>query len=266
MQGRYEPATIGEEAVGTWGRFTFHFQPGPPERVRKALDRYLRELSPEVEAGNAAAQYITGILHSFTARDDKDGRDRERRSNELIERAARSGMPDAQFYYGMLLAPSCEAGSDPGRYWIHQAAASGVSNAELWLGSALLSDFRTTPERLEPALFWLERAATSKTPSALRALARALLRSPTPDYTRVLRIAEDIADRHAYDPSVYLLRAQAYAALGQFPKAVEAQTQAIKRAKAIGWKLQPLERDLEAYRNGRAASAPDDISEPGPGS
>lgn len=232
--------------------------------MRKALDGYLRELGPEVEAGNAAAQYITGILHSATARDDKDDADREQRSIELIERAARSGMPDAQFYYGMLLAPSCEAGSDPGRYWIHQAATAGVSNAELWLGSTLLQESRTQQDRLQPALFWLERAATSKTPSALRTLAKALLRSPSPDYARALVIAEDMADRHAYDPSVYLLRAQAYAALGQFPKAVDAQMQAIKRAKAIGWKLQPLERDLDEYRNGRVRSSADGVSEPRP--
>lgn len=254
MGSTWEPATSDAKPVGAWARFSFHFSPMSEGEMSAAIGRHLQDLGTQADAGDASAQYVSSILLDYTGYDEHYD---ARRSRDLMEKAARGGLPEAQYHYGQLIErSSCGNGKVGNVHWIHQAAAAGIPPAELWLAERILKGDLDGKVRGEAGMFWLERAAARKYPPAMKALAAALTTAPVSDPARSLSISEELLKRYSFDPAVHELRANAYAVLGDFKKAVSAQTEAAERAQKLNWSRVGIEQALEDYRNRRVRSTP----------
>lgn len=218
-------------------------------------------LTEASDAGSSGAQialsqyYLTG-----------DGvKENPAKALALLTEAAAQGSAQADFRIGFLHQTGQGTKRDPdkARAYYSKAANNGVLLAQKHLALMLVQS--SSADDNAEGVHWLQRAATSAEPEALNDLAWILAtskHSQIRDGESALRHAQLAVDGVAAAedeasslPSYLDTLAAAYAELGRFEEAVDAQTQALaalaqaEQQSGSGEVLQELNRHLDAYKN-----------------
>jgi uncharacterized protein len=246
MRSRFEPAKRDGVAIEYRDsmKFDFSLQGGGALWNFKAV----KSVRAAAEQNQPGAQYLVGAL-GMLDRSMSIPRDT---AYELIVRAAQGGHIRAQRWVGRDLG---EFGScievDKSNLWLQQAARGGESSAQVTLARRML-EAAPPPEKLAEVKSLIEAAARSEDPYAVKHAA-ALLATSTTSELRNGPLARQAAGKLSgtwakYDPQAVEVSAAAYAATGEFSKAVARQTEAIKMATSLHWNTQRMEERLAAYR------------------
>ena len=172
--------------------------------------------------------------------------------NEWLIRSAQGGVPNAQFKLGqnMLQGRGCAVDRESGLKWITAAAISGYTPAQNLLARSMIEDQglnnRDKAEKiLEDAakngdfysmimLAWeLVTQENIRSENGGRALK--LMKSDSGNYHDAIRIQET--------------KAAAYAAIGNFSKAVTHQRKALRISESRKWEIPKISERLSLYQN-----------------
>lgn len=135
-------------------------QDGIEAMNRKEYPRAIRLLEPLAKSGNPVAQLRMGLLHYH----GHGVRESDAQALRWFERAARQGLPEAQFQlanmyaYGLARPPGS---GDPARVaaqWYFEAARQGHADASYSLGILFLTGSGVVQNEVE-ARRWIEKAA-----------------------------------------------------------------------------------------------------------
>jgi TPR repeat protein len=128
--------------------------------LRKDYPAALRLLEPLAQDGNAVAQLRLALLHYH----GHGVRENNAVALQWFERAARQGLPDAQYHLGNMYAygfVALPADADAGRLaaqWYFEAARQGHADAQYSLGILFLTG-TGVQQNPEEANRWIEKAA-----------------------------------------------------------------------------------------------------------
>ena len=209
----------------------------------------LKTLRAAADGGDQSARYVVGLVANF----DSSLGISSTRAGELLLGAARDGDARAQYWVGSQLraTAACHPRAD-GSVWLRHAAAGGSAAAQLLLASDLL---RGTPsaEQAAQARALLARAAGSDSYYVRKHLVALLAASPVEavrDPAGALAIAMKLAAGDIQsDPQMFESVAAAYAANGDFHKAVAQQDVALLKANSLGWNTRAMSDRQSAYRH-----------------
>lgn len=212
---------------------------------KRKVEKHKEEIEKKALEGDPASQYVYAAILGLK----KD----KRWSDALawITQAAQAGLASAQFDVGqsLWLGRGCEQDLSKAMRWLELAAQQGDANAELLLARIALTPGTTFDA--DTALALLRKAAdrehvhASKYFAAISAASEdERIRNPG----RALELVERIAQRNQDDPTIYEIRAAAFANSGDFPGAVRAQESAISKAKMFGWDTAPMQERLVRYQ------------------
>ena len=204
------------------------------------------------DAGDPAAQYLVGV----TATLDPSLGISYARAGQLLLGAARDGDSAAQYWVGSQLraASACHSQAD-GTVWLRHAADGGNASAQLVLAGDALNAAPAAAQA-EQARAWLAKAAASDSYYVRKHVTALLAASPV-DAVRDAPAALDVAMKLVAgeiqsDPQMFEAVAAAYAANGEFHKAVAQQQIAIQKAQALHWSTGAMSERLSAYRAGKS--------------
>lgn len=181
-------------------------------------------------------------------------RERNPRFLPWLLKGAQGGDALAQYEVAVCLESAfggCKPDEAKALRWLHLAAAQNQPDAELDLAVRALHG-APDPADLIAARGWLEQAAAQGNAAADSYLAALLATSPQAaarDPARALRLERKAYEHVAIDPTGYEIRAAAYAAEGQFARAVQLERRAIRKARQLDWDVSPLEKRLQRYRS-----------------
>ena len=219
------------------------------------LKNKLNHILKKAQDDDPIAQYqyadYLGILRFF--RKELKNIDVEfQTQNEWLIRSAQGGVPNAQFKLGqnMLQGRGCAVDRENGLKWITAAAISGYTPAQNLLARSMIEDQglnnRDRAKKiLEDAskngdfysmimLAWeLVTQENIKSENGDRALK--LMKSDSGNYYDAIRIQET--------------KAAAYAAIGNFSKAVTHQKKALRISESRKWKIPKISERLSLYQN-----------------
>jgi uncharacterized protein len=187
------------------------------------------------EAGDPNAQLVYGLLLAGRPELNK-----ERISAvPWFLKAAQAGIPPAQFLVGSFTLSGAGAVRDEAKAvaWLELAAAAGQADAQVTLANYLLQGERRDTQ-VTRAVELLGRAADSGSRDGKFYLAALLAAGPNAarrDPARALELMGQVSDSVEGDPTSFEIRAAAHAMLGDFDKAQELQTRAIRNAARLGW-------------------------------
>jgi len=212
------------------------------EEIRKSFE----EVRPKALAGDPVSQAVYGILLATRSDLNKDN------DNFMtwLTRAAQAGVPAAQYMLGMCIFDGYAAQHDPpkGLAWLNKASTNGNADAQAALANYLLRT--AVPGDAALALQWLEKSAAAGNREGTYALA-ALLATNTDaalrDSKRALTLVEVLKPDFDALPTAVEIRAAARAFTGDFGAAQGDQRRAIRKARALGWDIAPLQKRLDAY-------------------
>lgn len=218
-------------------------------------------LTEAADAGSQSAQialsqyYLTG----------EGVKENPAKALALLTEASANGSAQADFRIGFLhqTGQGTKRDADKARAYYSKAANSGVRLAQKHLALMLVQS--SSADDNAEGVHWLQRAATSAEPQALNDLAWVLatskhnqLRDGESALRHAQQAVEGVTAQEGDDaslPSYLDTLAAAYAELGRFEEAVDAQTQALaalalaEQQSASGEVLQELNRHLDAYKN-----------------
>jgi uncharacterized protein len=213
-----------------------------------ALDRFVKETEQKVQAGDAGAQMLYGMLLVGLPQLNKSRRE----ALPWFLRSAQAGTPSAQFQvgYSLLKGWGCDCEENKGLDWLRRAAQSGQPDAEVTLAMYAL---RGDPDeaRLTQAKLWLEQAARGGSHDGKLYLAALLAASPgadTRDPKRAQALLDEVFRGVKDDPVAFEIRAAAEASAGRYGEAVKSQGHAINMANRLSWDTTPLEARLARYQ------------------
>jgi TPR repeat protein len=226
-------------------------QPSSLSHLKEKLNGILKK----ARDNDPIAQYeyadYLGILRFFR-KELKDIDVEFQTQNKWLIRSAQGGVPNAQFKLGqnMLQGRGCAVDRENGLKWITAAASSGFTPAQNLLARSMIED-RDLNNRdkakqiLEDAsengdfysmimLAWeLVTQENIKSENGGRALN--LMKSDSGNYYDAIRIQET--------------KAAAYAAIGNFSKAVTHQKKALRISKSRKWEIPKISERLSLYQN-----------------
>ena len=128
--------------------------------LRKDYPTAVRLLEPLAQGGDAVAQLRLALLHYH----GHGVRESDAAALQWFERAARQGLPDAQYHLGNMYAyglAALPADADGGRLaaqWYFEAARQGHAEAQYSLGILFLTGSGVEQSTVE-ATRWIEKAA-----------------------------------------------------------------------------------------------------------
>jgi TPR repeat protein len=208
----------------------------------------LKAARTAADGGDPAARYMVGLIATL----DPSLGISSARGGALLLGAAHDGDPQAQYWVGSQLRASaaCHPRAD-GAVWLRHAADGGSAAAQLVLASDLL---RGTPsgEQVAQAHALLARAAGSDSYYVRKHVVALLAASPVAairDPPGALSVALKLAGGDVQsDPQMFESVAAAYAANGDFHKAVAQQDLALSKANDLGWNTRAMSERQNAYR------------------
>lgn len=213
-------------------------------------------LEARAEAQDPHAQFFLGTAYTDFQSPSPD----PFRATGYFRRAARAGVPDAQFRLALLLMDKTpEQAMD----WLARAAAAGQAQANALLGEYYLTGNRVDRD-LDAAVRYLQAGSSAGDMTARNNLAWILSTADDPafrDGQRALGLIRPLALFEGGWQHFDTLAA-AYAALGDFELAVNAQKTAIKLASAtadataslMATRIAEMYRRLDGYEAGRTAN------------
>jgi len=214
------------------------------EAVARARER--------ADAGDADAAYTTGLAATLDASLGISSA----RAGQLLLSAARDGDAEAQYWVGRELraTAACHPQAD-GAVWLRHAADGGSAAAQLILAVDLLAGAPSAAQ-LASARSLLEQASGADSFYVRKHVAALLAASPLDavrDPATALRVALELAAGEIQtDPQMFETLAAAYAASGDFGRAIAKQRMALRKAEALAWDTRLMKQRLGEYRAGRA--------------
>lgn len=228
--------------------------PQPPTLPVVLQDDPVALLQRAIELGSTEAQLALGYLHltgDGVAADPGQ-------AFALIQSAADKGLPEAQLQLGYLHQQGIGTAADTeaAENAYTAAAANGSLKAMLRIGHLLAND--NSPERRAKGVEWLRRAAAQDTALAQNQYAWVLATSRFDDVrdgAQAVAAAESAVTSNRV-PSYLDTLAAAHAEHGNFGRAVEVQTEALRLATSGDAPLSPetiseLEQHLGHFQAGR---------------
>jgi TonB family protein len=222
-------------------------------RFEGRMDEFIADLLEQARADNPASQYYYG--HIMTTH-NRVKRITETEMNEWYLKSAQGGFSAAQYTlaYSLLYGRGCVADRAKAIAWLTLASEGDYPLAQLLLGRTLIS-MREGPEQVQKGLLWIDKAAQNDFPPA--AMALAWLQATAGDEKirnpgNALKLAAGAYEDYPDQVTALETMTAAYAANGDFKKAVKFQEDAIDEAEDLDWNIQPLQLRLDAYMNGKA--------------
>lgn len=215
---RYEP---NKPSRGVMNRIAYEIVGANQAHIQKQVD----EFKQMADGGSAAAKYVYVANVSYI----DHFRPEHQVLNQYLVDAAQQGLREAQFMVGrnLLRGQGCEVDKTKGLKWLQQSAQLDYAPAQFLLANETAND----PLKQDSSIVWLRNAADSK------------------HYPSMLKLAWIYAtsnDAKMRDPALSLALA-AYAANGNFKKAIRFQKKAIKLAKKRDWPIPGLQDRLDTY-------------------
>jgi TPR repeat protein len=211
---------------------------GVPPQVAKEAQRLERDAT----AGDPLAQFQYALLLTGWSELNPDNKD----LLPLFLSAAQAGVHSAQYVVGdSLLGRAGER--QKGLRWLAMAADAGQQDAQIALASELLAVGNADDVARARAL--LEKAIEAGNEEAAYHLADLLIGDETSrrNPQRALDLLSEVFALKDDDPTTLEIRAAAYSQLGDFAAAVNAQTTALRKAKALRWNTAPQAERLQLY-------------------
>lgn len=243
LRSVYLPARIDGKPVSASTGMYFNFKLSQVSLSDYGnLAKQVEETKAKAQAGDPSAQMLYGMMLAGLPQLKQN----YTQALPWFLKAAQSGAPYAQFQIGsaLLRGRGCQCESVKGEIWLQKAALADEPNAQVSLAEYLLREHAGS-ETISGALVWLERAAKQNNVAAKYLLASVLASSPEAgvrDAARALALADAVERDYKRDPSLWEIRAAAYAARSDYPAARKAQARAIDEAKALGWDLQLMQQ------------------------
>jgi hypothetical protein len=242
------PARINGKPVAASTSMFFNFKiQSASLRDYGGLAKQVQDAKAKAEAGDPSAQMLYGMMLAGLPQLNQN----HTQALPWFLKAAQAGAPYAQYQVGtaLLRGHGCQCESVKGEIWLQKAAQADEPNAQVSLAEYLLQEHASS-ESVSGALVWLERAAKQNNTAGKYLLAAVLASSPDAnirDPSRALALADAVERDYKHDPSLWEIRAAAYAARNDYGAAKKAQARAIDEAKALGWDLQPMQQRESLY-------------------
>jgi TonB family protein len=248
MQSQYLPARINGQPVSSSMSMLYHFKvQGVSIHDYGELERLVSDAKAKAEAGDPSAQMLYGMMIAGLPQLKKT-------YNQALPwflKAAQAGAPYAQYQIGtgLLQGRGCQCDSVKGEIWLEKAAQADQPDAQVSLAEYLLRD-KPSADSLAGAMVWLERAVKQGNGSAKLLLSAILAANPAGeirDPPRALTLSDSLDHEYKKDPSLFEIRAAAYASRGDYGAATKAESRAMEEATRLGWNVQPLQLRASAY-------------------
>jgi TonB family protein len=253
MRSIYLPARINGQAIATYVSTFYNFKlTGVSIYDYGSLEQRVRETKLKAQAGDPSAQMLYAMMIAGLPQLNQT----YAQALPWFLKAAQSGAPYAQYQVGLglLNGRGCHCDKNKGEIWLEKAAQADQADAQVSLAEYLLKD-QSNGDAVSGALVWLERAAKQGNDSAKLQLAAVLAAYPTHrDPARAFALTDGLEREYKYDPTLWEIRAAANASQGDYKGAARAQSQAIARAKELGWDLGKLRLRESLYESGQAWS------------
>lgn len=253
LRSRYPSSAATQFPKGRANMFRFNFRVNPEADPHYSESRaHLKDLRERSLRGDTVAQFLLGI-ETLEGQPDRKA---VMAARELILMAAQGGNADAQYYVARQFEIWRPCASARGAaIWLQAAAERGSDAAAARLVDRLLDDEPSAGE-IDAAHRWLARIADSANPFAIRRALAHFAASPFPalrDSVAAGRIADRLdRERKPLDPQMREALAAAFAARGDFGKAVARQRDAIEAARDLKWNTTWMDARLACYRAGGA--------------
>jgi hypothetical protein len=244
----YLPARINGKPVAASTSMFFNFKIDSVSlRDYGGLAKQVEDAKTKAEAGDPSAQMLYGMMLAGLPQLNQH----YTQALPWFLKAAQAGAPYAQYQVGtaLLRGHGCQCESVKGEIWLQKAAQADEPNAQTSLAEYLLQEHASS-ESVSGALVWLERATKQNNSAGKYLLASVLASSPDAnvrDPPRALALADAVERDYKRDPSLWEIRAAAYAARSDYSSAKKAQAHAIEEAKALGWDLEPMQQRESLY-------------------
>ena len=199
------------------------------------------------EEGDANAQYRIGAWDK-TLKRSKNGSN----PNQWFLKSSIQGHPAAQYQLALSLVNGrgCIIDKSKALDWLIRSASTGHNNAKLLLATttAEMPDLKSQQTSVQ---YFSE--AKNLTPSARLSYAWLLTKSPYKEITNPKKALELVDDFSVYyfkdDTTIYEIKAAAYAAMGNYKKAVSYQEDALDEAEDMNVDLDDIKAHLVVYKN-----------------
>jgi TonB family protein len=227
-------------------KFTFRDE-GAPAKLAQEVEK----LRTAAEAGDPMSQFQYAALLTGWAELNPGQQD----MSPLFLKAAQAGIRSAQFFVGRgLLLRREPAEYAKGLLWLGMAADAGQQDAQIELATELLRR-KSGAEDTARARALLEKAVAGGSREAGYYLADLLIGEADPaqrDPQRALDLISEVYAIKDDDPTTLEIRAAAFSQLGKFTDAARVQSNALQKAKKLGWDAGPQSQRLELYRKDQA--------------
>lgn len=255
----YEPPISQSPIYNHRNNFIYHIGEDGNEIIirTKLLTKKLEVLKSSASKGDVVAQYKYGntlntfkYFKSYLEKIDLQ----YSTANEWFTKAAKAGLPHAQFEIGrnMIAGRGCAVDKVNGYKWMNAAAVGGYSPAQLSLAKIALSEKELSQKKSLAAISWLRNASLANNYPAKVLLAWELSTSLHEQYRdgkEALNLLSGDSDNYYDKLRINETKAAAYAELGNFKKAVKFQKKAIKIAKKRKWKITLIGDRLALYQS-----------------
>jgi uncharacterized protein len=244
----YLPARINGKPVAASNSMFFNFKIDSVSlRDYGGLAKQVEDAKVKAEAGDPAAQMLYGMMLAGLPQLNQH----YTQALPWFLKAAQAGAPYAQYQVGtaLLRGHGCQCESVKGEIWLQKAAQADEPNAQVSLAEYLLQE-HVSSESVSGALVWLERATKQNNSAGKYLLASVLASSPDAsirDPSRALALADAVEHDYKRDPTLWEIRAAAYAARSDYSAAKKSQVHAVEEAQALGWDLEPMQQREALY-------------------
>lgn len=253
---RYDPPQDGKPIYGERVAFIYHLELGGGSKVNThRLTRSLGELEEKAKSGDVIAQYryameLNTYRHFSSYLEKVDLQ--YRTANDWYRKSAEGGLPHAQYEMGlnMLAGRGCEVDEANGYKWIKAAAVSGYSPAQKALAQLALTESDRSREKALAAVGWLKIAVQAGNDIARLMLAWELSTSSSDEIRNpdeALALLKIKPDGYFDEVRVHETTAAAYAAKGDFKRAIKFQKKAAKAARKLEWEIPLVDQRLASY-------------------
>jgi TonB family protein len=251
MRSSYVAARVNGEATATVVSTFYNFKmSGVSIQDYGSLEDRVRQTQAKAEAGDPSAEMLYGMMIAGLPQLNRT----YDQALPWFLKAAQSGARYAQYQVGLglLNGRGCHCDTSKGEIWLEKAAQADEADAQVSLAEYLLKD-KSKHDAVGGALTWLERAAQQGNSAAKFQLAAVLAAYPTNrDPKRALELVDSLERDYKSDPTLWEIRAAAKGSRGDYKAANEAETQAISRAKELGWDTSDLSQRQSLYESGHA--------------
>ena len=226
-------------------------KPSSLSRLKNKLNRILKKAQDDDPIAQYQYADYLGILRFF--RKEIKNIDVEfQTQNEWLIRSAQGGIPNAQFKLGqnMLQGRGCAVDRVAGLKWITAAASSGFTPAQNLLARSMIED-RGLNNRGKAKKI-LEDASENGDFYSMIMLAWELVTHEdvkSENGVRALNLMKSDSGNYYDDIRVEETKAAAYAAIGNFSRAVTHQKKALRISKSRKWKIPKISERLSLYQN-----------------